>query len=511
MKKGITSIVAVVLLIAIAVIAAVSVYFWMSGMTTKQPTPYTPNPIVAVPLQNGKVLIANLGQKPINSSTLKTSDPNLNISCEKKTIGPGEQVLCVVSGNTTSSVIAIYGSGAGSTTVNIATLGIGTPVEQGGNEIKWYYSDWEYRKEINVTNNGDTDLDYQIEIELNSSNFNFSHANSNGSDIRFTWVNKTTGNEESIPYWIEYWNVSEGKAYVWINVPFIPAHGNSTVYMYYGNYSASDEGNASSVFVRVIDGLNASFHLDEGQGTTAYDSSGSGYTISLSSSGYSWVPGKFGTAIKFSGGMGYPSDFHWGATNISVVLWMKMTKLPSENWGTIYEEGGCGNGLSIGVNRDDGKLYGGAYSDHYNWPGSWASVQIEANRWYLLALTLSSTNTDCSSEITPDAIRLYLNDTLVNTSDGCALHGHNQNAGLGGAYDDTRWPSGTVYGSDKLHFYGIIDEFLVFNKTLSQEEIQDIYNNYVYTTPNYPGKALITEYASPEPVLAIGVEEQKPD
>lgn len=42
MKKGISPIVAVVLLIAIAVIAAVGLYFWVGGLATKQPTPNTP-------------------------------------------------------------------------------------------------------------------------------------------------------------------------------------------------------------------------------------------------------------------------------------------------------------------------------------------------------------------------------------------------------------------------------------------------------------------------------------
>ena len=42
MRKGISPIVAVVLLIAIAVIAAVGLYFWVGGLATKQPTPSTP-------------------------------------------------------------------------------------------------------------------------------------------------------------------------------------------------------------------------------------------------------------------------------------------------------------------------------------------------------------------------------------------------------------------------------------------------------------------------------------
>ncbi len=70
MKRGISVIVAVVLLIALTVIAGVSIYFWISGLTAKRATPNAPVAIVANPVGNGKVLIANLGQKLIETSIM---------------------------------------------------------------------------------------------------------------------------------------------------------------------------------------------------------------------------------------------------------------------------------------------------------------------------------------------------------------------------------------------------------------------------------------------------------
>ncbi len=127
MKRGITAIVAVVLLIALSVVAAISIYFWMSGLATKQPTPETPVSIVANPIGHGKVLIANLGQKPINTSSLRTSDPNLQIECKKGVINPGEQVLCTVKGNLSSCEITIWGSGTGSATIPVNPERIDNP------------------------------------------------------------------------------------------------------------------------------------------------------------------------------------------------------------------------------------------------------------------------------------------------------------------------------------------------------------------------------------------------
>lgn len=42
MRRGISPIVSVVMLIALATIAGVSIYFWVGGITTKQPTSNTP-------------------------------------------------------------------------------------------------------------------------------------------------------------------------------------------------------------------------------------------------------------------------------------------------------------------------------------------------------------------------------------------------------------------------------------------------------------------------------------
>jgi flagellin-like protein len=53
MQKGISPIVAVVLLIAIAVIAAVGLYFWVGGLATQQPTPSKPKVLSAQGLTCG--------------------------------------------------------------------------------------------------------------------------------------------------------------------------------------------------------------------------------------------------------------------------------------------------------------------------------------------------------------------------------------------------------------------------------------------------------------------------
>ena len=103
---------------------------------------------------------------------------------------------------------------------------------------------WSYKRQITVTEQSGNNLtDYQVLIELNSSNFDFSHANSDGSDIRFY------DGENVLPHWIEKWDSDNQEAKIWVKVPFIPANGNATFYMYYGNASVPSASNAKEVFI----------------------------------------------------------------------------------------------------------------------------------------------------------------------------------------------------------------------------------------------------------------------
>ena len=110
--------------------------------------------------------------------------------------------------------------------------------------LSWWNSSWQYRQAINISNTAGNLTNYQVKIELNSSNVgsNFNWSN-NGSDIRFT--NST---DDLLNFWIEYWNSSSQEAVLWVNVTYLENNTNTTIYMYYGNPSASSESNGSAVF-----------------------------------------------------------------------------------------------------------------------------------------------------------------------------------------------------------------------------------------------------------------------
>ena len=106
------------------------------------------------------------------------------------------------------------------------------------------FSAWNYRRKIKITNSGDLLQNYQLRLTLDSSNFDFTKANSDGSDIRFT----TPQHDIRLPYWIETWDGTNQKATVWVKVLNIPS-GDSYIYMYYGNSSATSEANGDDVFL----------------------------------------------------------------------------------------------------------------------------------------------------------------------------------------------------------------------------------------------------------------------
>ena len=82
--------------------------------------------------------------------------------------------------------------------------------------------------------------DYQVKIVLNQNSFNAS-SHPDGVDLCFT---DTSGN--SLPHWIESYDLSGQNAVIWVKVPSIPALGKTTIYLSYGSPSSvSSNGDAT--------------------------------------------------------------------------------------------------------------------------------------------------------------------------------------------------------------------------------------------------------------------------
>ncbi len=126
-----------------------------------------------------------------------------------------------------------------------------------------------YTKRKSITISSSASLtDYQVKVDVTYD----SDMLSSFDDLRFTLSNGTT----ELNYWTE--SVSAGvSAVVWVKVPSL-AIGDNTIYMYYGNASASTASNGDNTF-ELFDHFEGS-SLDANK-WTAYDSS-NGISISNS-------------------------------------------------------------------------------------------------------------------------------------------------------------------------------------------------------------------------------------
>jgi len=151
----------------------------------------------------------------------------------------------------------------------------------------WYYSGWDYRKEHNLTSSSAV-ADYQIKFEVynttgtdsGNSVYLGSNVQADFDDVRWTWYNTSSNSEVECDYWIE--SYSSNHATFWVEVPSIPSSGNSTIYIYYGNSTATTTSNGDNTFL-FFDPFD-SFDTDVWSGDTGAYSASNGI-LSCSSSG----------------------------------------------------------------------------------------------------------------------------------------------------------------------------------------------------------------------------------
>jgi len=348
----------------------------------------------------------------------------------------------------------------------------------------WWNVNWKYRREITITNVNGTLTDYQILVELNSSNFNFSHAQENGSDIRFV----ASDNETLLSHWIEIWNSTNQSAKIWVNVSEITE--GTKIFMYYGNEDASDASDVNATFIRVIDGVVGAWHFDEGEGTIAHDTSGEGNDGTLYDANSTnddgntppqWVDGKFGKALEFDGVDDYvevPDSESLNITDeITVMAWVKEENIPQAGRPIVDKilswVGGGWALFFLGTEEEVRWQIGG---------GTVVDYSLDTSKWNFVVGTGRSGG----------KMRLFVNGVEVGSTSITDIPSNTENVLIG-------------YYPSHL-FNGTIDEVRIYNRALSEEEISDLYNNYGYTTPNYPNKVLVRKYTEPEPVAIVGEE-----
>ncbi|MCX6791075.1 MAG: DUF2341 domain-containing protein [Candidatus Gribaldobacteria bacterium] len=115
------------------------------------------------------------------------------------------------------------------------------PQEAKADTASWYNSSWLYRKPVTIDNTSGTSTltNYQVKVTVLYD----SKMQSNFNDIRFTDLDGTT----LLDHWLEV-STSSVSATFWVEVPNIAATSTKTIYMYYGNSSATSTSNGDNTF-----------------------------------------------------------------------------------------------------------------------------------------------------------------------------------------------------------------------------------------------------------------------
>jgi hypothetical protein len=372
---------------------------------------------------------------------------------------------------------------------------------------------WGYRRSITINNtqNSNTLTDYQVNVTLNTASLiSAGKMRSDCGDIRFT------DSDGNIPlsYWIESGcNTTNTK--FWVKVPSIPASSTKTIYVYYGNPSATSVSTTVNTFIREIDGVIGSWNFNEGSGTVAADSSGNGNSGTLYSGTTvcsnpptagcpTWVDGKFRKALSFDGVDDYVNTplLQNNVTAYTIEVWAKTSD--ASGWKAFVQDRGAANSggksltLSLhAVTAGDGRVRFMVDSDFLTL-GVYSNP-INDNQWHHIVGTWS---TPAGQAISPSHFKLYIDGiyAVVGTQSGSAT---SPLTGVGG----TKIARHDAWNSN---LKGVIDEVRIYNRNLTEQEISDLYNNYGYTTPNYPRKVLVRKFSSPEPTTSFGNEEILP-
>jgi len=204
----------------------------------------------------------------------------------------------------------------------------------------------------------------------------------------------------------------------------------------------------------------AYYRFDTGSGTTLVDSSGNGNDGIIS--GASWVSGKFGNALEFDGENDYVniSDSpSLSLKNMTITFWFypKSTKRRVLQKQLEYD-------FYINDNSElefwfsDGSFWYGGSSE-----GCYLSVSL--NQWHFVAAEVNTSGIG----------KLYVDGNIVT----CQAY---EPFYLGDTSNPLRL--GTTIDSQQF-FNGTIDELRIFNRTLTDEEISYLYNQYHPDIYNY--------------------------
>ena len=113
------------------------------------------------------------------------------------------------------------------------------------------YPDWTIHRKFVIDNTANPDAltNFPVEITLDTSTpIGAGEMNADGSDIRVTGICDIT---DPLNFWVD--NINTTSTSIWVNIPSVAAGSTDTIFIHYGNSSATSIADGSAVFTEFDD------------------------------------------------------------------------------------------------------------------------------------------------------------------------------------------------------------------------------------------------------------------
>lgn len=253
-------------------------------------------------------------------------------------------------------------------------------------EASWWNDDWSYRKPITLDTTPKSGNIAQpvgrmpLLIRLHPGNFQFDGVAKSGADVRFVGPDGKT----PLNYQIENFDPVMGVAQIWLDVTDLPANGQQTIWMYYGNAKAPAMSSGAATFDA---DYTLVYHFDEQSGqppkdATAYGNNAASGALRTVDGGIAGSAGRFDGSTVISLPASASLDIKEGGS-FSFSTWIKLDALPTTAT-LLYGHRQDGKALLIGI--DGGAPFvevdGGSAPQRTS-----AGAPLKAGQWTHLAVT----------------------------------------------------------------------------------------------------------------------------
>ncbi|MFH1729011.1 MAG: DUF2341 domain-containing protein [Pseudomonadota bacterium] len=303
-------------------------------------------------------------------------------------------------------------------------------------------------------------------------------------DLRFTAADGTT----ILDYWLES-KADSASANIWVKIPQIPASGNTTVFMYYGNSSSASASSFDDTMTNdysADEKLLLQWLMDAGSGTSIADTSGNNNNGTLTVDGDGGWYGSdnyftTGDALNFDGSDGdqVSSDVQIDTNlngDFTLETWIMIDEI-SSHWGPVFNQLN-GNDFNVTVQTGGCEIVLG-----FSGMGSEYGIGcLEVDTWSHLVVTHDKTEAN--------AFKVYIDSVLERTAD---FQGLSPNSTSTFALGNDQW--GQVLN-------GRLDEVRVYTRYMTANEVLAHYEHRKYAETELS----VQEIALEESVSAVDFE-----